>query len=131
MGLSVFGSQPAGLVPFNESMGGGDDFRMAEHAGAAVIVSVQGPKDVSTSYGPKTAIACDVVELAPDGSGQKYSDVLIFNAAPVDQLKGLAGQQIVAVIGTYETKQGGKAPRFEAPTPEVIAAAEKYMKSAA
>lgn len=125
-GLNVFGSQPAGLTAFDESMGGGDDFRLAENVGKALIVSVHGPKEVSTSYGPKTAISCDVVVLAEDGTGTPYTNVLIFNAAPVDQMKGLAGQKVVAIVGTYETKQGGKAPRFEAPTPAIIAAAEKF-----
>lgn len=128
MGLSVFGSAPAGLTPFDPGRGGDNDFRLAEHVGSAVIVKVQGPEEVKTSYGLKTAVKCDVVVLDKglDGKGTVYSDCLIFNAAPVDQIKGLAGQMIVATVGTYETKQGSQAPRFEAPTPEVIAAAEKF-----
>jgi hypothetical protein len=127
MGLNVFGSNPAGLTPFNEKQGGGDDYRLAEHIGANVIIAIAGPKEVTTQrYGVKTAISCDIVDLASDGTGKEYKDVLIFNAAPVDQLKGLAGQTIVATIGSYETKSGGSAPRFEAPSPEVVAVAEKY-----
>ena len=124
--LNVFGSQPAGLIPFDGSQSGGDDFRIAENVGKTLIVKVHGPKEVNTSYGEKTAISADVVVLGEDGNGEAFSNVLIFNAAPVDQLKGHAGQSIVATVGTYETKQGGDAPRLEAPSPEAVALAEKY-----
>lgn len=129
MGLNVFGDKPAGLTAFTDpGPGGGDDFRIAEHIGSAVIVTVHGPKEVATSYGPKTAISADVVVLEDDkGAGTRYADVLIFNAAPVDQMKSQAGQTLAAVIGSYETKQGGKAPRLEAPSPEVVKAAEAYL----
>ena len=131
MGLSVFGDNPATLTSFSDpGVGGGDDFRMAEHVGAWVIVSVQGPKEVTTSqYGLKTAIACDVVVLdqKKEGQGEKFENVLIFNAAPVDQMKGLAGQTVAATIESYNTKQGGKAPKFGEPTPEVVKAAEAYL----
>lgn len=132
MGLSVFGdSSPAGLSSFVDTGVGGDDFRMAEHIGAAVIVTVHGPKEVNTTnYGLKTAISCDVVVLDDDkGNGTRYENVLIFNAAPVDQMKGSAGQTLAATIGSYDTKQGGKAPKFEEPTPEVVKAAEAYLKA--
>lgn len=133
MALSVFGDKPAGLTAFTDSgTGDGDDFRMAEHIGDAVIVTVHGPKEVNTArYGLKTAISCDVVVLDGKGGGTKYEDVLIFNAAPVDQLKNKAGQMIAATIGSYESKSGTVAPRFEEPTPEVVKAAEKYLASAA
>lgn len=130
MALSVFGDKPAGLSAFTDpGVSGGDDFRMAEHVGSAVIVTVHGPKEVNTSrYGLKTAISCDVVVLEDDkGNGTAYKDVLIFNAAPVDQLKGSAGQTLAAVIGSYESKSGTKAPKFEEPTADVVKAAEAYL----
>lgn len=132
MGLSVFGDSPAGLSAFEDpGVGGGDDFRMAENIGASVIVTVHGPKEVSTAnYGVKTAISCDVVVLRDDkGNGDKFENVLIFNAAPVDQMKGSAGQTLAAKIGSYDTKQGGKAPKFEEPDAAVVAAAEAYLKA--
>lgn len=132
MALSVFGNDPAGLSSFVDSgVGDGDDFRMAEHVGASVIVTVHGPKEVTTNkYGLKTAISCDVVVLGEkEGEGTKYENVLIFNAAPVDQMKSSAGQTLAAKIGDYETKQGGRAPKFEEPTDEVIKAAEAYLKA--
>jgi hypothetical protein len=129
MALSVFGDKPAGLTSFVDSGVTGDDFRMAEHVGKAVIVSVRGPVEKATAnYGVKTAISCDVVVLDDDkGNGTKYEDVLIFNAAPVSQMKDKAGQTIAAVIVSYDTKQGGQAPKFDEPTADVVKAAEAYL----
>ena len=132
MALNVFGSAPASLTAFNETMSGGDDFRLAENIGAHLIITVTGPKEVSTSFGVKTAIeASKVVALgATPADAKVYTDVLIFNAAPVDQLKGSAGQSVIVTVDTYETKQGGKAPRFTAPTAEVVTSAEAYYAAA-
>lgn len=127
MALSVFGSAPAGLTAFSESAGGGDDFRLVEHVGEVLIITVHGPKEVATAaYGVKTAISCDVVALAANAEPAVYKDVLIFNAAPVDQLRGSAGQTVVAAVELYETKQKSKAPRLAAPSPEGMKAAEAY-----
>lgn len=125
--LNIFGDKPATLSAFQERPVGGDDFRLAEHVGKGVIVEVLGPKEVQTNlYGVKTAMNVNVVVLEADGSGKKYEDVLIFNAAPLDQLKGLAGQTIIAQVTTYKSKQGTQAPKFEAPSEAVVAAANKY-----
>lgn len=129
--MNIFGDTPASLATFQESQRGGDDFRMAEHVGKGVILTVLGPKEVQTNlYGPKTAINVNVVVLEADGTGKKYDDALIFNAAPVDQLKGLAGQTLVAQVTTYETKQKSRAPKFEAPSAAVQEAAKKYHAAA-
>lgn len=127
MGLNIFGDQPATLTAFQERATGGDDFRLAEHVGKGVILTVIGPKEVPTAnYGVKTAINVDAVVLEADGTGKKYEDALIFNAAPVDQLKGLAGQTLVAQITTYTAKSGTQAPKLEAPSDAVQKAAQKY-----
>lgn len=132
MGLSVFGENPAGLKAFKDDGPSGDEYRLAENVGKSLIITVIGPKEITTKrYGVKTAVMCDLVELQDDGTGKPFKNIAIFNAAPVDQLKPLAGQTIVATIGTYEKKSGGQAPRFEEPTPEVVAAAEKCMKATA
>ena len=125
MGLNVFGSAPAGLTAFKE---GGDDFHLVDHVGKHAIFQVMGPEEVNTAkYGLKTAVKAEVAVL--DGSDViEFADVLIFNAAPVSQLKGLAGQTTVALIEQYETKQGNMAPRLAEPTPAAIAAAEAHLK---
>ena len=126
--MNIFGDQPATLAAFQERPVGGDDFRLAEHVGKGVIVEVLGPKEVQTNlYGVKTAVNVNVVVLEADGTGRRYDDALIFNAAPVDQLKGLAGQKIVAQVTSYKSKQGTQAPKFEAPSEAVQAAANKYV----
>lgn len=128
--MNIFGDQPATLQSFKDREIGGDDFRLAEHVGKGVIITVLGPKEVQTAnYGLKTAIAVNAVVLNADGTGKAYDDALIFNAAPVDQLKGSAGQTLVAQITTYTAKSGTQAPKFEAPSEAVQAAAQKYSAS--
>jgi hypothetical protein len=128
--LNVFGSAPAGLTPFGESeKGEGDRIRLLDFVGESAIFEIVGPKEITTTnYGVKTAIECSVVVLK--GDGLRFEDCLIFGAAPVDQMKGLAGQTIVAEIEAYDTKQGGKAPRLKAPSEAAIAAAKAYSEKA-
>ncbi len=130
MGLSVFGSQPAGLTAFQGGGGNGDDFRAAENVGKGAIMYVSGVKDVQTkNYGEKPALECSKIVVLDGDKGEEFTDVLIFNAAFVKDLKGYAGQMVVVLIDSYETKQGGNAPCPEAPTAEILAAAEKYLTS--
>lgn len=130
--VNVFGSGPKGLQPFTDKGFDGDDFRLVEHVGKAAIFKVHGPKEITTNrYGVKTAIQADVVVLDADGEGKEFSNVLIFNAAPVDQLKGLTGQEVVAQIEEYESNAGGKAPRLAEPSQASIAAAEKFQAAKA
>ncbi len=127
-GLNVFGSNPAGLTAFTGGGGNGDDFRAAEHVGKGAIMSVSGVKDVQTkAYGEKPALECSKVVVLDGDKTEVFEDVLIFNAAFVKDLKGFAGQTVVVLIGSYETKQGGDAPSPEVPTAEILAAAEKYQ----
>lgn len=131
MAPSIFGAQPPGLRKFKEEpLDGADDFHLRDHIGATVIVTVKGPKTVATKvYGDKTAIACDVVVVTGDAEGTAYRNVLIFNAAPVGQLEPLAGQTVVAKVVTYDTKSGGKAPKFDTPDDAGYSAAEAYLKA--
>lgn len=123
--MNVFGDNPAaGLQSFQDNFGEGDDFKLLEHVGEAVIVTVKGPEQVETKlYGEKTAIKVDVIALEAGGP-KEYKDVLIFNAAPVKQLTPLAGTTFAAQITTYKTKQGGQAPKFDAATEDQAKAAE-------
>src|SRR5690606_34227166 len=73
-GLSVFSSNPAGLQPFSDNFGEGDDFKMVDHVGKTVVVTVKGPEEVETKlYGRKTAIKADIITVEADGP-KKYSD---------------------------------------------------------
>ena len=128
--VNIFGDQPASLSAFKDREIGGDDFRLAEHVGKGLVLTVHGPKEVQTAnYGVKTAISVDAVVLEKDGSHKEFKDALIFNAAPVDQLKGYAGQTIVAQVETYTAKSGTQAPRLAAPSDDVQKAAEAVSKS--
>lgn len=131
MALNVFGSAPASLVPFDEAAPSGDSFKPIEHIGASVIFSVEGPDTIATKYDPaKSVVRCAkvvVLDRSLNGEGKALSNIVVFATAIVDQLKNLTGQTTVATIGSYETKQGGEAPRLEAASREAIAAAEKYL----
>lgn len=128
MSVSVFGSQPKGLVAFADNGGGGDDFRLLEHVGKVAVFEVQGPESVTTQYGDKTAIRANVTVVG----GGTYTDVLIFNSAPVDQLKGSTGQKVVAAIEEYKGMggKGAAAPRLVAPSAEQLKAAESALGEA-
>ncbi len=132
MGFSVFGDQPKGLTPFEETAPEDrrPSLRLLDHVGKAAIFTIAGPVEKNTKYGLKTAVSCPVVVVL-DGKNEPvvYTDSLIFGQAPVDQLKGRAGQTIVALIGSYDSATGGKAPRLEAPTAAALAAAEEYDKA--
>lgn len=128
--MNIFGSEPATLSAFKDREVGGDDFRLAEHVGKGVVLTVHGPKEVTTAnYGVKTAISVDAVVLEADGTSKSFQDALIFNAAPVDQLRNYAGQTIVAEIETYTAKSGTKAPRLKAPSDAIQKAAAKVAAS--
>lgn len=127
---SIFGDKPAGMTPFAESGSTGDDFRISEHVGKTAIFTIHGPVEKQTNlYGVKTAISLDVVVLNADGSGTPFKDSLVFNAAPVDQMKGLTGQTIIATIESYKSKQGTMAPRLAVPDAAAQALAEAYAKA--
>ena len=127
--VNVFGSTPAGLTPFKDTGLSGDDFRMLDHVGKAGIFKVQGPEEIKTKFGLKTAIKADVVvvDWIAGTPAQEFSDALIFSSVPVSQLKALAGQTTVAVIDTFETKTGGTAPKLAEPPAAAVTAAEKFL----
>lgn len=132
MTLNVFGSAP--LQAFQESgPGDGPDFAIAEHLGRTLIIQVSGPIEKQTNdYGVKTAIECpSIVSLGADAEGTVYEDVLIFQSAPVSQLRKLGGQTIVATVVTYQPKRKGAktAYKLDAPSAEQAAAAEAYVKA--
>lgn len=126
--VNVFGSAPAGLQSFKDTGLDGDDFRLLDHVGKAAVFKVQGPEEITTKFGLKTAIKADVVVVDADGKTESFSNVLIFSSVPVSQLKAYAGQEVVAVVDTYETKQGNTAPKLVEPSPEAVAAVEATRK---
>lgn len=127
--MNIFGDNPKTLTSFEDKGGdGGPDFRIAEHVGKGLIISVIGTKEVQTAnYGKKTAVNVDVVVL--DDTPLEFKDALIFNAAPVDQLRGYAGQTIVADVVTYTAKSGTKAPKFDAPSEDTQERANAYTEA--
>lgn len=124
MSLDVFGGNGA-LEAFDEpAPEDREDFTLRDHVGGTVVVTVHGPKQQTTKYGEKTAIACDVVTVA---DGKEYEDVLIFASAIVSQLKKMAGRTMAATIETYSTDYGTDGYRFVTPDAKALAAAQAIV----
>lgn len=128
-GVSVFGAAPAaGLVPFAEPEQG-DDFVLKEHEGATLILDVVGVIQKETKlYGVKPAVELTrVVSLKAGREPQVFSNVLLFQSAPVSQLRASAGQTVVAEVVSYATKQGGTAYKLGPTDPAGLSAAQKFI----
>lgn len=126
MSLNVFGAD-GGLEPFEDSApGDGPEFRMRDHVGKTVVVSVKGTKTVKTKFGEKTGVSAAVKVIEKDGAVD-YPDALIFSAAVVQQMTDKAGRTTVATIESYPTDYGNDGYKFAAPTAKQIAEAEAAL----
>ena len=80
----------------------------ADLAGQLLIIKpLDYRKDIDTVNGKADAISCDVINL---DKNEEYSDVLFFNIAIRNALKGLIGQQVLCRIGQGVAKPGKTAP---------------------
>lgn len=80
----------------------------ADLAGQLLIIKpLDYRKDIDTVNGKADAISCDVVNL---DKNEEYSDVLFFNIAIRNALKGLVGQQVLCRIQQGVAKPGKTAP---------------------
>ena len=80
----------------------------ADLAGQLLIIKPNDyRKDIDTVNGKADAIACDVVNL---DTNEEHTDVLFFNIAIRNALKGLIGQKVLARIQQGVAKPGKTAP---------------------
>lgn len=104
----------------------------ADLAGQLLIISpLDYRKDIDTVNGKADAIACDVTNL---DTNEQHSDVLFFNIAIRNALKGLIGQRVLARIQQGVAKPGKTAPWIlvdASADAAAVAKAKAYSPSAA
>lgn len=124
--VNVFGAAPKAVAFAEEA---GDDFTLADYEGATVVLDVVGVEQVDTKkYGAKPAVRFSRVVVLGEGEPVVFDDVLLFQSAPVNQMKRLAGQRgIVASVVSYSNDHGGPFYKFGTPEPAGLAAAEKFL----
>lgn len=104
------------------------EFGLADHVGTLAFFVVGGlHHNISTSFGEKDGVRCNIVFLDGPEAGNEFLDVLLFNTRPVARLRNVPGQIILARIGMGQSKGGGNAPveLYDA-TPEDNALAQRY-----
>ena len=95
----------------------------ADLAGQLLIITpLDYRKDIDTVNGKADAISCDVVNL---DTNESYSDVLFFNIAIRNALKGLVGQKVLCRIQQGVAKPGKTAPWILADASQDAAAVAK------
>lgn len=125
--FDVFGAAPKAVAFAEEA---GDDFTLADYEGATVVLDVVGVEQIDTKYGVKSAVRFSRVVVLGEGEPVVFDDVLLFQSAPVNQMKRLAGQRgIVASVVSYSNDHGGPFYKFGTPEPAGLAAAEKFLAS--
>ena len=117
---NIFGSSSAATAvkAFEESNPADfDDWRIGDHVGAHILITVKAIESVETSFGVKDAVRHDVVHYDENGkAGLSAEDILTFSAAVVRDLRQYEGQSVFAKVGTYEAKKYKKiAPCLVAP----------------
>jgi hypothetical protein len=97
--------------------------KAADLAGQLLIITpLDYRKDIDTVNGKADAISCDVVNL---DTNETHSDVLFFNIAIRNSLKGLLGQKVLCRITQGVAKPGKTAPWILADASQDAAAVAK------
>lgn len=80
----------------------------ADLAGQLLIITpLDYKQNIDTVNGPADAISCNLINL---DTNEEHTDVLFFNVAIRNSLKGLIGQRVLARIGQGVAKPGKTAP---------------------
>jgi hypothetical protein len=135
MAPKVFGEDSSKLLAFSEpEQTDFDNFAMADHVGAVVVVKVGGIEAITTkAYGDKPAARLDVrvIDRKAKKIAHEFSDVLVFSAAVVKQVEQYArGDEFVAEVAVYKSKFGTNGYKFDAPATADIAAAAVALDTA-
>lgn len=108
-----------------------EQFRLSDHLGTTLAITVQSVEEVNTKYGMKDAIKADVTIVDGILATTDHHDVLLFNAAVVDALRDSVGDEdpIIVRVTSVTGKSGNDYITVSAPTAEAYAAAEAlYVK---
>ena len=90
----------------------GDRVNVAELVGSLVLIWVKELREgITTPYGEREAIACDVHVLDGPKGGEKFENSLIFQAALIGSLRNAVnGEPVLGRFGQGVAKPGQSAP---------------------
>jgi hypothetical protein len=90
----------------------GEKVPMAELVGSLVLITVREVRQgITTQFGEKEAVACDVHVLQGAHAGDEYENALIFQGALIGALKHAAGgDPVLGRVGLGVKKPGQNAP---------------------
>lgn len=102
----------------------GDRVNVAELVGSLVLIWVREVREgITTPYGEREAVACDVHVLDGPKGGEKFENALIFQAALIGSLRNAAGgEPVLGRFGQGVAKPGQSAPYILEPFTEQDAA---------
>jgi len=128
----IFGAGPAAPEPFvppavNDDFG--PKFVPKEYIGSTVIVQVSGVSEFDDQFNGGKKQAIDAESILVVESGERFERQRLFDAGIVRQLKGMAGKQVIAGVGTYSTEKFPKRQFVElkAPSADQVAAAKAAL----
>lgn len=109
---------------FQQPSQGGDQVKIPELLGALVLVYVREVREgITTPYGEKEAIACDLHVLDGPKAGEISENSLIFQGALIGALRGATGgDPVLGRIGQGTAKPGQSAPYILLPFTDADAA---------
>lgn len=109
---------------FQQPSQGGDQVKIPELLGALVLVYVREVREnITTPYGEKEAIACDLHVLDGPKAGEISENSLIFQGALIGALRAAAGgDPVLGRIGQGTAKPGQSAPYILLPFTDADAA---------
>jgi hypothetical protein len=112
------------MSQFQQPAAGGDQVKIPELLGSLVLVYVREVREnITTPYGEKEAIACDLHTLDGPKGGEVFENSLIFQGALIGSLRSAAGgDPVLARIGQGVAKPGQSAPYILQPFTDADAA---------
>jgi hypothetical protein len=89
----------------------GGAIKWSDHAGKLLVVEPVGfEAEISTSFGPKSAVRANVHVITGPTTAEVFDDVLVFPRVLQDQLRSHVGSLVVGRLGSGEAKPGQAAP---------------------
>lgn len=102
----------------------GGQVKVAELVGSLVLIWVRELReDISTTFGPSDAIACDIHVLDGAKGGETFENTLVFQKALIGSLRNaVGGEPVLGRITQGVAKPGQSAPYILAPFTDADAA---------
>jgi hypothetical protein len=109
----------------------GDQVDMNDLIGSLALFWVREVREgITTPYGDKEAVACDIHVLDGPKGGEKFENALVFQGALIGSLRNAAGgEPVLARVGQGVSKPGQKPPFVLQPFTDADAAvATNYIR---